>query len=871
MRYLILLLIAVSFTALPAQNNAQKYTVHLSRPILTVRQCFEEIQKQTPLIFSYGDAVPLTQKLNFGKTNGPVSDFLDVFARETDFQYAFKRKKVLVYEDSKTDAPDLTQTNPISSDKKYTLSGYLRDSENGEELIYGRISVEGTAGGALSNEYGFYSVTLPAGSYQIKYNYLGFQAQVYAVELRENIGRDVELKSQAVEMEAVEIAEDPVLERIHNAEVGVLDINVQDFNSVPVVLGEKDILKTMTLLPGISGSNEGGGDLFVRGGSADQNLLLLDEAPVYNPSHLLGFFSVFNSDALRDLKVYKGGIPAQYGGRSSSVFDIRMKEGNRKRLAGAGGIGLISSRLAFEGPLFRKKGSFIVTGRRTYLDFLTRLSPSEAVRTTRLFFYDFNAKLNYSFGKRERNRIYLSYYFGRDRLASKAIPIGMDWGNSTFTLRWNHLVNEKVFSNTSLILSDYNYSFDVELEPNTFTLGAGISNASLKEDVTWFANERNTIRMGFNMTAHGFKAGDFRIKGPDIDQRFQVGSKQAFENTLYVGNDQQLGKQIRLNYGLRLSMFNLVGPARTYEFSPEGAPTDTTNYATGFVYKTYGGLEPRFSAAWSPDDRHSFKLSYSRLFQYIHKLSGNSASLPTDFWVPTSAIVRPQRTDQVSTGYFRSFDQGKIEASAELFYKQMANQIDYRDGATLFFNDQFESQLVFGEGRAYGVELLLRKNKGRFHGWVSYTLSRSRRRFSQINNGEWYSARQDRIHDASIVLGYDFSPRLEGNVNWVFATGDAVTFPSGKYEIDGNLVTYYTGRNEYRFPPYHRMDLGLTWIAGVHERFSHNMNFSIYNIYARENPFAYNFRDDPNNPGQLEAVRISLFSFVPSVTWNFEF
>lgn len=869
MRYLMLLWVVVGFAVLPVQSLAQKYTVRLSRPILTVEQCFEEIQQQTPLIFSYGNTVPLNQKLNFGKTNGNVREFLDVFARETDFQYSFNRKKVLIFEDD--DATEQPVAETPKTGKKYTLSGYLRDADNAEELIYGRISVEGTPGGALSNEYGFYSITLPAGSYRIKYNYLGFEAQVYALELRENVRKDVELKGEDVEIELVEIEEDPVLEHLRNAEVGVLDINVPDLNAVPVVFGEKDILKTMTLLPGVSGASEAGGNLFVRGGGADQNLLLLDEAPVYNPSHLLGFFSVFNSDALRDLKVFKGGIPAQYGGRSSSVFDIRMKEGNRKRLAGSGGIGLISSRLALEGPLFKKKGSFIVTGRRTYLDLLTRLSPSEAIRNTRLFFYDFNAKLNYSFGKRNRNRLYLSYYFGRDRLASKSIPIGMDWGNSTLTLRWNHLINDKVFSNTSLILSDYNYSFDVILDPNTFTLGSGISNASLKEDITWFANDRNTLRFGFTMLAHGFKAGEFEIDGPDINRRFQVGTKQAFENSFYAGNDQQLGKYFRLNYGLRMSVFSLVGPARTYDFSAEGEPIDTTNYAAGFVYKTYAGLEPRFSASFNPDDVQSFKVSYARLFQYIHKLSGNSANLPTDYWVPTSAIVRPQRTDQVSVGYFRNFGQGQYEASTELFYKTMANQIDYRDGATLFFNDQFESQLVFGEGRAYGAEFLLRKNKGRFHGWISYTLSRSQRRFTEINQGQWYSARQDRIHDVSIVLGFDFSPRLEGNINWVFATGDAVTFPSGKYEIDGNLVTYYTGRNEYRFPPYHRMDWGLTWIAGASERFSHNMNFSIYNVYGRENPFAYNFRDDPNNPGQLEAVRISLFSFIPSVTWNFEF
>ncbi|MEL7399662.1 MAG: TonB-dependent receptor, partial [Pseudomonadota bacterium] len=475
----------------------------------------------------------------------------------------------------------------------------------------------------------------------------------------------------------------------------------------------------------------------------------------------------------------------------------------------------------------------------------------------------------YQFG--DRDRLYVSFYNGRDVVATTEAPIGLDWGNATLTLRWNHLFSDRVFSNTSLIFSDYNYLFKLTAQNLDFTLSSGISNANFKQDFTFFLNEGNTIRTGLNTIAHSFKSGEFSVEGQGLDDVFAVGAKQALETGIYVGNDQQVGSRLRLNYGWRFSIFNLVGPATVYEFTPAGDPRDTLNYDALATYRTYAGLAPRFSAAWRVSETQSIKFAYARLFQYIHKLSNSSASLPTDYWVPTSEIVRPQRTDQFSLSYFHDLLGGKLQASAETFYKSMANQIDYRDGAALFFNDQFESQLVFGRGRTYGVEMLLRKPGGRWHGWLSYTILRSLRQFDDINGGAWYSARQDRIHDVAIVLGYDLNDHLELNLNWVFATGDAVTFPSGKYEIDGNTVTYYTGRNEYRFPPNHRLDLGLTWYPRTNEKFDHDLNFSVYNVYARQNPFLYQFRDNENAPGQLEVVRVALFSVVPSIAWNFRF
>lgn len=849
-----------------AQSSKLQRKVQLSGPQLTVAQTFAELEAQAKLVFAYSGDVPLSQMLTFNQTKGRVRDFLNVFAKETPFTYRLSGDKILIFRPGES-AP--TAATPTDPDAKYTLSGYLRDADSDEELLYGRVAILETGTGVVSNEYGYFALTLPAGEYHIRFSYLGYAPQVLTITLDQDVQKNIRLATQAVTIKTVEIDETPQTERLHEGEAGKADMAVSDLKTIPVVLGEGDILKSLQLMPGISGANEGGSGLYVRGGSTDQNLLLLDEAPVHNPAHLLGFFSVFNSDALKDIRIYKGGIPSRYGGRASSVFDIRMKEGNRKKIAGSGGIGLIASRFALEGPIFKKKGTFLVTARRSYLDFILRQSRRANVNQTILYFYDLNLKFSYQFNNRDR--LYISTYGGRDRLEAANLPVGLDWGNSTTTIRWNHLFSDKLFSNASIVVSDYDYQLQLTEDSTRFHVKAGINNLNIKEDLSWFPSARLVIRGGVNLLGQIFRPGEFSIVSPVDTTRFFVGQKRSLESSLYVNAEQKIGKRVELDYGLRGTLFGLAGPATTYTYDAQGIPVDTTEHLEGGSYHSYAGLAPRISARWRLGENTSIKAAYARLFQYIHKLSNASANLPTDFWAPVSPIVQPQRTDQLSLGYFRNFPQQQLEVSVEAFYKDMANQIDYKDGASLFFNEHFESQLVFGRGRAYGLEFLLRKRKGRLAGWIAYTLSRTERKFAQINFGQWFPARQDRTHDISLVLNYHLSEKLQANLNWVYYTGDAVTFPSGKYVVDGNVVNYYTERNGYRFPDYHRLDLGLTWKTDTEGPFTQDVNFSVYNVYARKNAFSFAFQDIPNQPGQTQVIKFSLFSIVPSITWNFKF
>lgn len=746
----------------------------------------------------------------------------------------------------------------------FTISGYMRDATSGEELLYATILVKETGAGTTTNLYGFYSLTLPKGAYTLQYSYVGMETKEVTIALQQDVKQDIELGSGSTELQEVVVRAKKENENITNTEVSTVTLDMKEAKQIPVLLGEQDILKTIQLLPGVSANTEGSSGFFVRGGDSDQNLILLDEAPVYNASHLLGFFSVFNSDALKDVKLYKGGIPAEYGGRASSVMDVRMKNGNMKDWEVSGGIGLISSRLTVEGPLEKDKGSIIVSGRRTYADILARPFLEGDFEDSDLYFYDLNLKANYKLG--EKDRIYLSGYLGQDVFGSS--DFGFDWGNTTATLRWNHLFSDKLFSNTSLIYSDYDYGFKVQAGGNGVSLNSGIYDYNLKQDYNWYINPKNTLKFGWQGIYHRMKPNEFNFDDSE-DEGSTTTEQTALETGFYISNEQKISDKLTVDYGVRLSTFSNIGAYTVKEYDEQDNVINSTTYGAGEFYNTYVGLEPRVNATYILNNASSIKASFNRNYQYLHLLSNSNSGTPTDLWIPSSQLVKPQIADQVALGYFQNFKDNIYQFSVEGYYKNLDNQVDFEDGGDAINNPDIESDLTFGVGRAYGLELFLKKKKGDFTGWVSYTLSKSERQFETINNGDWFSARQDRTHDLSIVAMYQITPRLSASASFVYYTGDAVTYPTGKYFIDGALVNLYGDRNSERMPNYHRLDLGLTYKLKGSKRFENDLTFSIYNVYNRNNAYSISF--DLNDAGSPQATQLSLFGIVPSLTWNFRF
>ncbi|MEN9612676.1 MAG: hypothetical protein RLZZ628_3490 [Bacteroidota bacterium] len=746
--------------------------------------------------------------------------------------------------------------------QNFTVSGTIRDAKTGEELIGASIVVQELAGiGITCNEYGFYSLTLKSGSYTLKTSFIGYQPTSHKIVLDKNLKLDINL-SNGTELQEVVVAARKQDENVTKAQMGVEKLDVAEIAKIPVLFGEKDVLKTLQLLPGVKSAGEGSSGFYVRGGSADQNLILLDEAPVYNASHLLGFFSTFNSDAIKDVTLIKGNSPAQYGGRLSSVLDVKMNEGNDKAYQVKGGIGVISSRASVEGPIQKEKSSFLITARRTYADVFLKLS--DKFKDNRLYFYDFNAKANYRID--DKNRVFVSGYFGRDNLGL-GNNFGIDWGNKTGTLRWNSILNPKLFSNTSVIYSDYNFNIKVNAGGTGFTINSQIQDWNLKQEFQYFPNTENSWRFGFNSIHHTLTPS--RFKTDSAGGQPQI-SRYALENAIYANNTYSINANLNLDYGLRLSSYSILG-GDTYNLYQNGVKSDSVVLAKGNWGKTYINIEPRLSMSYKLTGYSSIKIGYSRNTQNLHLLSNSTSTSPTDQWIGNSYNIKPEISDQIGLGYFRNFADNAFEFSVETYYKSMQNQVDYKNGADINAATDVESELLFGKGRAYGLELYLKKKTGRFTGWLSYTLSRTERQINGISNGNWYAAKQDRTHDISIVGMYQLSPNWSLSANWVYYTGSAVTFPSGKYSINGKTIYYYTERNGYRMPAYHRLDLGATYEKKRFGRYQSSWNFGVYNAYARENAYTITFEDNPNDPTRTQAVQTALFKLVPSVTYNFKF
>ena len=746
--------------------------------------------------------------------------------------------------------------------QSFVLSGSVKDKQTGESLIKAVVRIQELPNaGIISNEYGFYSLTLPKGNYSVMVSQVGYETLVQKIKLDSSQAINFYLLTKNVLKEVV-VESSRKNDNLTKAQMGTETINMSSISKVPVIFGEKDLLKTIQLLPGVKSAGEGNSGFFVRGGGADQNLILLDEAPVYNATHLLGFFSTFNSDAIKDATIIKGNSSSQYGGRLSSVLDVKMKEGNNQDYTVNGGIGLISSKVSVEGPLQKNKSSFILSGRRTYADVF--LKATEKFKDNILYFYDLNAKANYQINA--KNKVYISGYFGRDELGLGQ-DFGIDWGNKTGTIRWNKIISNKLFLNTSFIYSDYNYNVKLKNGETNFNINSEIKDVNLKQDYTFYANTQNTLRFGFNTILHNIKPSTF--SGTVINSVAKTG-RNGLENAVYLTNNYKATNQLTIDYGMRLSMYSLMG-GDVYNIYQNGVVRSSIKLAPSSFGKTYANLEPRITTNFRIDDEKSIKAGYARNIQHLHLLSNSVASSPSDQWIGNSYNIKPEIADQLSVGYVTKLFKNNFELTAEGYYKYLQNQIDYKDGAEINTVSDVESVLLYGIGRAYGLELLLKKKEGRLTGWIGYTLSKTERKIEGINEGKWYNARQDRTHDISVVGIYDLNDRWSISGVFVYNTGDAVTYPTGKYNLQGQTLYQYAARNANRMPSYHRLDFSATYEKNKTKRRHGSWNFSLYNVYGRENAYRISFKDDPNDPSRTQIIRTALFKWVPSVTYQFKF
>lgn len=753
--------------------------------------------------------------------------------------------------------------------KKVSISGTVTGINSGETLIGASVRVAGIKNsGTITNSYGFYSLSVVPGEYTFIFSYVGYEEGTKRIKVLRDTTLGVALAIKTNLSEVV-VHASTQKDIVSSPQMGLIQMDMKQANMVPVIMGERDVLKTISLMPGVKSAGEGNAGFYVRGGASDQNLILLDGAPIYNAAHLFGFFSVFNSDAIKDVSLYKGGMPAQYGGRLSSVLDIKMNDGNNQKTTLEGGLGLIASRLKLEGPIVKNKGSFMLSGRRTYADLFLKLSSDTAVKKSSLYFYDLNVKANYKFN--DKNGIYFSGYYGKDQMGVRDL-FGLHWSNVAGTFRYNHIFNSRLFSNTYFIYNNYNYTVEQLKNGNEFNLTSKIEDLSFKQDLEYKLNSSHSFKLGASVIHHKIAPGDISSTDSSSFNDQHVQRRYGFETAAYLSDQWKATDRLNVLAGIRLSDMFIVGPGTFTKYNPDGSTISSKDYTSGQLVKSYLNLEPRLSASYRLNDFSSIKLSYNRNTQNIHLLSNSTSSSPNDLYVMSSENIQPEIADQISTGYFRKFKNGQFEFSAELYYKWLQNQIDYKDGAEFIANKEVESQLTYGDGRAYGLELFLKKKYGRLNGWIGYTLSRTERSFAAINHGKYYPARQDRTHDLSIVGIYKLNKRWSFSASFIYGTGNAVSYPTGKYSIGGNTTYSYSERNGYRLPATNRLDIGATLEGKKHKNYQTSWTFSIYNVYASHDPYIITFRDSKTKPNTTEAVETSLFPVpIPSITWNFKF
>jgi hypothetical protein len=777
----------------------------------------------------------------------------------------------------------------IHAQQKISISGYLKDTTNGETLIGASVYVKNLKTGTQANEYGYFVITVPPGQYTLVFSYPGFTTSERNVDARANVNLNISMKPLGKLEKEVVISSDRTNRNVTSTEMSKLEISGNTVKELPVIMGEPDILKAITLLPGIKSGGEASTGFYVRGGGPDQNLVLMDEGVIYNPSHLLGFLSVFNTDAVRNVEIIKGGMPAQYGGRLSSILNVNMKEGNNQKFEGSGGIGLISSRLSFEGPIKKNKSSFMVAGRRTYIDALVRPFLADSISGNGYYFYDFNVKANYILS--DKDRLYFSGYYGRDVFSfvspqNTEIKFGISWGNNLASLRWNHVFNQKLFSNLSLVYNEYNLNNRFEFGQNDFkiefTARTGIRDWNAKYDLQHLISDKHKLKYGIHYTFHVFQPGIANGQAGTTNIDNSVQNQYAHESAIYFQDEWKVNSRLSFNLGLRYVIFNSVGPFSELLFNDENVQTGVgRTWKPNETIAFYDGWEPRAAGTFLLNAESSIKASFTQTYQFLHLATTSGAAFPADLWIPSSRNVKPQQAFQYAIGYFRNFKQNEYESSIEAYYKPMFNQIEFEPGTQLFFNKNLESSVIPGQGLSYGLEFFFKKKFGKTTGWIGYTWSRTTRQFDELNNGEAFFYRYDRTHDFSFVLSQNLSKKWNMNIVFVYGTGNAVTLPTARMpfrvgihvpsgEPRFQFIDLYEKINAFRLPAYHRADVSFTYMHKKTEKWESSWNFSIYNVYNRANPFFIYFYPDIE-AAEVKAYMVYLFPILPSIAWNFKF
>ncbi len=868
------LLVCMSFSRLSAQNILD-LRVSFRCSGLGVKSAIDSLSRQIKVPINYrADLLSDSIKVSVNYTSQPLVLVLNELCKGLQVSFEGLGRSVVIKKQRK-----------ISHGAIYFINGKIRSAKTGESLIGANLYVIQTGTGCISNHYGFFALSLAGGTYDIVVNSLGFKKKTIHLLVERNLSLDIALEEDEIELAEVQVSDSDdteVEEGVYVKEhrTGAISIDYNTMKKIPNLLGEFDPVRATTLFPGVSKGNETSAGLFVRGGNADQNLILLDEAPIYNASHVLGLFSIFNPDALKDMELYKTNIPANYGGRISSVLDVRLREGNREKWSLSGGLGTLTARLAYEQPFLQGKGTIMAAARRSMIDYFRFNVPLISFNESSIAFGDFSLKSSYHFS--QRNKILFSFYTGSDFVGFQDL-YSTAWGNLLGTLRWNHLYSPRLFSNLTLYTSNFlSANANRQYPKRGFEQQSSFSDFGIKKDFSFFYANELTLDFGFEAIYHNYFFGKVKpIDGSFILPRRTI-PQNAVETNVYFSAEHDFSPSLSLIYGLRFSRFDNIGRYQIYQYADsinkpgshiEEGIIDTILHENLKSFHFYQGIEPRFSLRYMLSDVSSLKIAYSRTRQYIHQLSTTNTPSPLDMWAPSSPHILPQIADQISAGYFWSWKNGLWEASAEIYAKQMRNILDFRPSANLLLNDHIETEVTPGLGRAYGLELLVRKPKGKLTGWVSYTLARAERKTNGINSNSWYPAAFDRLHQANWVFSYQIHPRISLSANWVYASGQAYTFPVAQYEKDGFIVPYYTLRNTYRLPDNHRLDISATFFRRASKKIKNNstFNLSVYNVYARQNALGYIFRQSKTDPRRSEAVKLYIFTIVPSFSYNFKF
>lgn len=757
------------------------------------------------------------------------------------------------------------------AEEKATLSGYIKDAASAETLIGASVYAPQLKIGTTTDFNGFYSLNLPKGKYQLQISFIGYETKTVEIEVSGNNKLDVKLASSSTQLTEVTVTDQVKAANVEDMKMSSEVLSIKTIKEIPAFMGEVDVLKAIQALPGVQSGGEGTTGYFVRGGSADQNLVLLDGATVYSPSHLMGFFSVFNADVIKEAELYKGGVPAQYGGRSASLLDIKQRNGSSDKFHGNGGLGLIASRLSLEGPIQKGKSSFLVAGRRTYADVFTRMSSKPELKNSVMYFYDLNGRLNFRIG--EKDVVTLSGYYGDDVLKNKE-QLSWNWGNRTATANWKHSFSNKLYADISALYSDFNYTLGVNSTANSeLEWKARINDETVRADFTYLANSRFSFKVGAASIYHTIQPGVIDISGGETETSFELETQHALESSAYLSSTIKVNDEFTIDAGLRYSMFQNIG-GTVNRYGDDTEPLSSTTYDAREFHGTQGGFEPRLSMRHMLGTSSSIKMSYNRMRQYLQLASNSTTGTPLDIYFPASENIKPQIADQIALGYFKNFNDNSYELSAEVYYKYMQNQIDFKDNANLILNEHLENEVLSGDGQAYGLELMLKKTQGKLTGWISYTLSHTERTIEGINDGKAYLPTQDRPHAINIVSSYQIKPRLQFGAAWTYSSGAPISLPTSSYEYDGVVVPVYDEKNGYRLPDSHRLDVSLN-LDGKKKpgrKWEYSWNFSIYNVYARQNPFSIQVRQNADNPKQTEAVQTSLVgTMIPAITLNFKF